>query len=200
MQNKFIIDKEINLNESDFLKTKIYADNLSKIINNAESNKVFTIGLFGNWGTGKSSIIKTAQQDFDEKKIKFITYDAWQYVNDSFRRMFLLKIREELKYEETDLMKKFYENESTDIGETYKFNWKNIPVSIIVLTVLFIGCLISIIFIGDESWKTGLTISAFISFVSLVYTIIQGFILKLKISITNHIYLHLNNLRNVSKK
>jgi hypothetical protein len=53
--------------------------------------------------------------------MKFVTYDAWQYVNDSFRRMFLLKLREELKYEETDLMKKFYENESTDIGETYKF-------------------------------------------------------------------------------
>ena len=72
MKNKFIIDRETNLNESDFLKTKIYANNLSKIIKNTESNKVFTIGLFGNWGTGKSSIIHTSQYDFDEKKIKFI--------------------------------------------------------------------------------------------------------------------------------
>jgi hypothetical protein len=183
MQNKFIIDKEINLNDSDFLKTKIYADNLTKIIKNAESNRVFTIGLFGNWGTGKSSIIKTSQQDFAEKNTRFVTYDAWQYVNDSFRRMFLLKLREELKFEETDLMKKFYENESTDIGETYKFNWKNIPISIVVLTVFFVGCLISILLIGDNSWKAGLTISAIISFASLVYTIIQGFILKLKVSV-----------------
>lgn len=184
MQNKFIIDREINLNGGDFLKTKIYSDNLSKIINNSEINKVFTIGLFGNWGTGKSSIIKTSQQDFDEKKIKFVTYDAWQYVNDSFRRMFLLKLREELRYEETDLMKKFYENESTDIGETYKFNWKNIPISIFILSILFVSCIISILCIGDNSWKTGLTISAIISFASLVYTILQGFILKLKISVT----------------
>lgn len=184
MKNKFLIDKEIDLNNSDFLKTKIYADNLSKIINNVEPNKVFTIGLFGNWGTGKSSIIKTSQQDFDENKIKFVTYDAWQYVNDSFRRMFLLKLREELKYEESDLMSKFYKNESTDIGETYKFNWKNIPISIIVLSVLFVGCVISILCIGDTSWKTGLTVSATISFASLVYTILQGFILKLKISVT----------------
>lgn len=184
MKNKFIIDKEIDLNESDFLNTKIYADNLSKIINNAEANKVFTIGLFGNWGTGKSSITKTAQQNFDEKKIKFVTYDAWQYVNDSFRRMFLLKFREELKYEDTDLMKKFYLNESTDVGETYKFNWKNIPVSIIVLFVLFIGFVISLSFVDQDSWKAGLIISATISFASLVYTIFQGLILKLKISIT----------------
>ncbi len=184
MKNKFIIDKEINLNESDFLKTKIYADNLSKIINNAESNKVFTIGLFGNWGTGKSSIIKTCQQDFVGKNVKFVTYDAWQYVNDSFRRMFLLKLREELKYKETDLMKKFYENESTDIGETYKFNWKNIPVSIIVIFVFLIGFIISLAFVDQNSWKTGLIISATISFASLVYTILQGLILKLKISVT----------------
>lgn len=60
MQNKFIIDKEIDLNESDFLKTKTYANNLTKIILNTEPNSVFTIGLFGNWGTGKSSIIKTS--------------------------------------------------------------------------------------------------------------------------------------------
>lgn len=73
MRNKFIIDQEINLNDSDFLKTKTYADNLTKIIKKSRPNKVFTIGLFGNWGTGKSSIVKTSQQDFDETKIKFIT-------------------------------------------------------------------------------------------------------------------------------
>ncbi|MGA9111032.1 MAG: P-loop NTPase fold protein, partial [Smithella sp.] len=92
---------------------------MSKIIKNSEPNKVFTIGLFGNWGAGKSSIIKTSQHEIEDQKLKFITYDAWQYINDSFRRMFLRKLREELKYEETDLMKKFYENESTDIGNHY---------------------------------------------------------------------------------
>ncbi|GHT40209.1 hypothetical protein AGMMS49965_08150 [Bacteroidia bacterium] len=184
MERKFIIDKEINLNENDFLKTKIYSDNLTKIIRNTESNKVFTVGLFGNWGTGKSSIIETSKQEFEQDKVKFVTYDAWQYVNDSFRRMFLRKLREDLQYEETDLMKKFYENEATDVGETYKFNWKNIPISIIVLSVLFIVCIVSIFCADDTSWKTSLTISAVVSFASLIYTILQGFILKLKISVT----------------
>lgn len=184
MQNKFIIDKEIDLNENDFLKTKIYADNLTKIIKNTEPDKVFTIGLFGKWGTGKSSIIKTSQRDFDEKKIKFITYDAWQYVNDSFRRMFLRKLREELRYEETDDIRRFYENESKDMGETYKFNWKNIPISIIILSILFIGCIITIHYIGENSWKKGLTLSALVSFISLLITIFQGLVHKIKISVT----------------
>ena len=47
---------------------------------------------------------------YDEKgkKVKVITYDAWKYANDSFRRMFLLKIQEELKYEQTEEMQRFY--------------------------------------------------------------------------------------------
>ena len=50
---KFIEDKEIDLNNNDILKTKVYADNLVKVINNSPNNKVFTIGLFGGWGVGK---------------------------------------------------------------------------------------------------------------------------------------------------
>src|SRR5690554_3180825 len=136
MRCNFIVDQEIDLNQNDFLKTKTYADNLTKIINNSESNKVFTIGLFGSWGTGKSSIVKTSEQDFDSKKVKFITYDAWQYVNDSFRRMFLRKLREDLKYEETDLMKRFYENESTEVGNKYQLSSGGLSVILGALVLL----------------------------------------------------------------
>lgn len=133
MNRKFILDKEVNLNDCDYLKTKVYSDNLTSIINNTDADKVFTIGLFGSWGTGKSSIIETSKQDFDQTKTKFITYDAWQYVNDSFRRMFLRKLREDLKYEETDLMKKFYENESIDVGDKYRISYRNIVRTLFIL-------------------------------------------------------------------
>lgn len=179
MKNKFIIDKEINLNESDFLKTKIYASNLSKIIKNTESNKVFTIGLFGNWGTGKSSIIKTSLQDFDEKKIKFINYDAWQYVNDSFRRMFLHKLREELKYEETDLMKRFYENESTDIGNKYQLS--STRLLLILGSLIFI--LLVLMFIPFQiDYK--ISVFSIITLLGLTITIFSGAFHQLKISVT----------------
>ena len=179
MQNKFIIDKEVNLNESDFLKTKIYADNLTKIINNSEPNKVFTIGLFGNWGTGKSSIVKTSQQDFDENKIRFITYDAWQYVNDSFRRMFLRKLREELRYEETDLMKKFYENESTDIGNRYQLSPTRLAYilgGLIVLLAIFIFIPFKI--------EYKIPLYSIFTLLGLLITIISGAFHQLKISVT----------------
>jgi hypothetical protein len=179
MQNKFIIDKEINLNESDFLKTKIYADNLSKIIKNSGRNKVFTVGLFGNWGTGKSSIIKTSQLDFDDKKIKFIKYDAWQYVNDSFRRMFLLRLREDLNYEETDLMKKFYENESLDIGNKYKLSSTRL---VFVLSGLIL--LLAILTFIPFQIEYKFPVYAIFTLLGLLITIISGAFHQLKISVT----------------
>lgn len=64
MKRQFILDKEISLsNENDYLKTGIYAENLTKIIRNTPPNEVFTVGLFGNWGTGKSSIIETSKRE-----------------------------------------------------------------------------------------------------------------------------------------
>jgi hypothetical protein len=179
MNNKFILDKEINLNENDFLKTKIYADNLTKIIKNSESNKVFTIGLFGNWGTGKSSIIKTSANDFDQQKVKFITYDAWQYVNDSFRRMFLRKLREDLQYEETDLMKKFYENESTDVGNKYQLSSFRLA---FILSGLILLLAILIFLPFKIEFKA--PIYAIFTLLGLLITIISGAFHQLKISVT----------------
>ncbi len=179
MRNKFIIDREINLNDSDFLKTKIYANNLTKIINKSEPNNVFTIGLFGNWGTGKSSIIKTSQQDFDEKRIKFITYDAWQYVNDSFRRMFLRKLREELRYEETDLMKKFYENESTVVGNKYQLSSTRLVVIISALILL-----VAILNFFPVKIEYKFPLYAIFTLLGLLISIISGAFHQLKISVT----------------
>ncbi|OAV72013.1 putative P-loop ATPase [Bacteroidales bacterium Barb4] len=188
MEHKFIIDKEINLNDSDFLKTKIYSKNMTDIINNSVSNKVFTIGLFGNWGTGKSSLIKTSENDFEtenkkkvnkEKQVKFITYDAWQYVNDSFRRMFLRKLREGLKYEETDLMKKFYENESTIVGSKYQLSSTRLTFIICGLIIL----LIILIFLPFNI-EFKIPVYAIFTLLGLLITIISGAFHQLKISVT----------------
>ena len=53
----YIPDKEINLENKDLLGAKPYVETLSEIIR--KTNTPFTIGLFGGWGVGKSSIIKT---------------------------------------------------------------------------------------------------------------------------------------------
>lgn len=58
------------------------------------SNGVRTIGLFGGWGTGKSTVIRQL-----EKNDAFIvlTFDVWKYKDDALRRAFLIYLYDELK-------------------------------------------------------------------------------------------------------
>ena len=136
---RHIEDEEISLQKKDYLNTSIYADSLKKIIDSLSGDKSYTVGLFGGWGTGKSSIINTVKELYKCEKnrnIAFVTYDAWQYVNDSFRRMFLLKMQQELKYDQTDLMKKFYVNESQKIDYKYVFSLKKLAVIAFIMIIV----------------------------------------------------------------
>ena len=145
---KFVLDEEIDLlakkegedNEQsvDLLNSMTYVDTLTECILNAPENKSVTIGLFGAWGTGKSSIIRTFQgiisKKYDEKgkKVKVITYDAWKYANDSFRRMFLLQMQQDLGFVNTELMNKFYLNSSEDAHIDTKINWRELWIGILL--------------------------------------------------------------------
>ena len=185
MRRRFIVDEEISLNESnDILKTKVYADELVKVINNTPKDKVFTIGLFGSWGTGKSSIIKTAQDKIEKenKNVKFITYDAWKYVNDSFRRMFLLKIQQELKQGQTEAMQRFYQSESAEAApKTY--------MSTNGLAMLCLGLLVFLIIIWCFPIKFEMKAPIFsgITLIGLLITIFGGIFQQLKIQINKPI-------------
>lgn len=127
---KFIIDEEIVLNKkegerTDLLNTSVYADMLVKTIESADKFKPFTIGLFGEWGSGKSSVLKTAQKFLEAKpdfKYRFVTYDAWKYAGDSFRRMFLYELQNELGVKPSEMLKRFYDNINEDTEVKHEVN------------------------------------------------------------------------------
>lgn len=177
----FILDNEIVLNAAnDLLKTSIYAENLVDVIENTPKDKVFTIGVFGGWGTGKSSIIKTAQDTIERthKKVKFITYDAWKYANDSFRRMFLLKIQNELGLIPTEEMNRFYQSEVDEAEPKTKLSAKGIAIAVGV--VLIISLILFFIPSVPEEWKVGVpTIGTLGTF---LIALINGCFYDLKIS------------------
>ena len=144
MNRQFIPDKEIILSkDTDLLNTSIYANNLVDLIKSAPQGQVFNIGLFGSWGSGKSSIIATAKEQLissKDLKVKFVTYDAWKYANDSFRRMFLFEVQKELGFKRTPLMEKFYQNSNQDVDVKNQISplkvWLMVAISIIVLLVV----------------------------------------------------------------
>lgn len=127
---KFVVDEEIVLKNNgdertDLLNTSVYADMLVKTIESADNSKPFTIGLFGEWGSGKSSVLKTAQNHLEAKtnsQYRFVTYDAWKYAGDSFRRMFLYELQNKLGVKPTEMLKRFYDNINEDIEVKHETN------------------------------------------------------------------------------
>jgi KAP family P-loop domain len=62
-------------------------------------NPPFVVGLFGKWGTGKSTITAQLRSEYEKREDNasaFINLDVWKYQLDSFRRQFLLGVEAEL--------------------------------------------------------------------------------------------------------
>src|SRR5262245_22764810 len=55
----------------------------------------FTIGIYGEWGTGKTTLMKSIEKQFEGNKENIMTvwFDAWKYENEKqFALIPLLKI------------------------------------------------------------------------------------------------------------
>ena len=71
-----------NFSKKPILDFEAYRDAIVKIIKKSHPN--FTIGIFGEWGTGKTSLMNSIRQELDKDKedIKTIWFDAWKYENE----------------------------------------------------------------------------------------------------------------------
>ncbi len=113
----------------------------------------FTFGLFGKWGTGKSTILGEIEKRLDGQDHYVVTFDAWKYEGDALRRSFLISIAKQLnkkyidikllpnkKVLSDDFVEKLEENIYKDRSEpTLKNNfswWKAIPLAAIFLLLL----------------------------------------------------------------
>lgn len=183
MKRQFIPDREIVLSkDTDLLNTSIYANNLVDLIKSAPQGQVFNIGLFGSWGSGKSSIIATAKEQLissKDLKVKFVTYDAWKYANDSFRRMFLFEVQKELGFKRTPLMEKFYQNSNQDVDVKNQISPLKVFlfVAAIVIGVIVVG-------LSDFEIETKISIYSLFALFSVLLGILTGCFNQLKVAIS----------------
>ena len=67
----------------DALDFRNYSHRLAEIITN--STPRFTIGVFGGWGTGKTSLMSMTRQILDDNnKIVTVWFDAWKYEREEY--------------------------------------------------------------------------------------------------------------------
>ena len=183
MKRQFIPDREIVLSkDTDLLNTSIYANNLVDLIKSAPQGQVFNIGLFGSWGSGKSSIIATAKEQLissKDLKVKFVTYDAWKYANDSFRRMFLFEVQKELGFKRTPLMEKFYQNSNQDVDVKNQIS----PLKVfLIATAIVIGVLLVSLLNIKIEYK--ISIYSLVALFSVLMGILTGCFNQLKVAIS----------------
>ncbi|MDY6964942.1 MAG: P-loop NTPase fold protein [Halobacteriota archaeon] len=82
------------------------AESLKNIILNCPNK--FTIGLFGKWGVGKTTIINLLKDNkLSNEEIAIVEFDVWKHEGDALRRTFLKDIVKQLK--ETEQLSKNYE-------------------------------------------------------------------------------------------
>lgn len=187
----FIPDEEITLQQrtetvqgNDLLNTSTYVDALERCISSAPTDKTFTIGLFGEWGSGKSSIVKTAQKrlesqaELNRKNVKFVTYDAWKYSGDSFRRMFLFELKRALGFEENELMQRFYCAETDETEIKTNINGKRVILAVAYSIIAIIILVLIGIIVG---WKVA--IPSGVAFVALGFSLYTWIFDNLKVSI-----------------
>ncbi|WP_127142113.1 KAP family P-loop NTPase fold protein [Flagellimonas marinaquae] len=72
-----ITDKPIIGLSEDLLKVQKYSEALSSFI--AQSDTPITIGLQGEWGTGKTSLMSLLLEDFNKKDIASSWVNTWEY-------------------------------------------------------------------------------------------------------------------------
>ena len=76
------------------------ANSLSEIISSGEKH-THIIGLEGEWGSGKSNVIKILEKEFQKSGEKYVfTYDLWGHQEDIHRKSFLEELLHELSLEQ----------------------------------------------------------------------------------------------------
>lgn len=92
---RILQDRALGKREKDRFGYSDIADNLIGLVKGIEPP--FTIGLYGPWGVGKSTICKIVQGELENSEgFRVFYFDTWKYERDSFRRQFLIELDERL--------------------------------------------------------------------------------------------------------
>lgn len=148
---KFLNDRPVK--EDSIGHYQVIADQLFETIH-CDLEKPFVIGLFGSWGTGKSSIIKMLESRCEQEKgknTKVVVVDAWRTEKSIFNRQFLKKVARELFGEDErfkDVQKAVDETKTKSTSD-----WKPSPIAWILFG-FFILSFAACTFIAIRGWQS----------------------------------------------
>ena len=93
-KGEFLSDSDIREDAEDWFGHRDLAEVACRAVLNVEPP--FNIGVFGSWGTGKTSLINLLRSQLQRAGVCSVTLDAWKYSADDMRRAFLVKVTAEV--------------------------------------------------------------------------------------------------------
>lgn len=148
-QVKFLSDKPLTADyeQNDRFGHSGIAENLKQIV--LTCPVPFTIGLFGKWGTGKTSILNILKDKLTAvHKIPVVTFDVWKHKGDALRRTFLKEVVEQLQYQ--GLLRRFKLSDRIDASISVTKKIEKIDK---VTICVFISLVLLMVFIGLLFWN-----------------------------------------------
>lgn len=109
----FYSDKPITSNNEDLLNRGNFAKLLANTLINLDTKETFTVGLFGKWGCGKTSIVNMTLAEIDnlqtgkEEKDKMLVvhFEPWNFSNtDQLLSQFFIRLANEFQSKGDDAL------------------------------------------------------------------------------------------------
>jgi hypothetical protein len=179
-------DEPLKSKEDDRFGYIDIAGTLTYIIKNVKPP--FTIGLYGKWGSGKTSICKLVERNLEkDENFRVFYFDVWKYEKDSFRRQFLIELDNKLFEGSLQYREKL--NQSLTIPKTLslKEHFKNFlddsiikifGLFVLITSILVLVKFIITIFPYIVDWSTIELFKKFIDlglFINLFYFLLSSF-------------------------
>lgn len=82
---KYFTDKPIENNSDDLLGRASFSERVGETIYNFDAEDGLVIGLYGSWGSGKTSVVNMIVNHIEEKstdnKPLIIKFEPWNYLD-----------------------------------------------------------------------------------------------------------------------
>lgn len=134
---------------------------LEDIVRNNHNVTPITIGLFGGWGGGKSSLIESLKSRL-KKDIPVVIFDVWKHEKDSLRRTFLNVFYDQLSEDDVKALKSSIKKDSRLYNSETESTSEPIISNATLVNVFLISSLLLLVYHGFLSKDLSVKVNAII--------------------------------------
>ena len=179
-----LLDREVGTDDKDAFGHRHYAKALQSLVESPTHSPPYSVGLLGQWGTGKSTIkalyLSSLEQDMikpsgatrRKERIRPIIFNAWRFGGENIKRALLRHVYLDLGGAEHDLRDELFRQVTRtqrerrswrDIGREFveRLIWAPFQVLVLVLVAIALIALFGRL-LGWNTQQTTTVIAAFI--------------------------------------